>query len=110
MMKNISIAISIIVLCTISCAGSEQANVYELRCEHLFNPLGIDVETPRFSWKISNPNHLRGQYQTAYRIFLYNSRDAAYKSLCEGVLSNPSNSHRELSDSIQRLISKSDEG
>jgi alpha-L-rhamnosidase len=39
----------------------------------LTNPLGIDAETPRFSWKISDPNHTRGQQQTAYRIFVATS-------------------------------------
>ena len=28
--------------------------VYDLRVENLTNPLGLDVSSPRFSWKISS--------------------------------------------------------
>ena len=44
--------------------------VYDLRCEHLKSPLGIEAETPRFSWKIGDDSHTRGQRQTAYRILM----------------------------------------
>jgi alpha-L-rhamnosidase len=54
--------------------------VYDLRCEHLVNPLGIDVETPRFSWKISDPSSYRGRRQTAYRILVASSPE---KLLCD---------------------------
>jgi alpha-L-rhamnosidase len=39
-----------------------------LRCEHLVNPLGIDVTSPRFSWELRSPE--RGQKQTACRILV----------------------------------------
>ncbi|HCO93027.1 MAG TPA: alpha-L-rhamnosidase, partial [Phycisphaerales bacterium] len=46
----------------------------ELQCEYLQEPLGIDVEQPRLSWKLeaTNPNK-RGQAQTAYRILVASS-------------------------------------
>jgi alpha-L-rhamnosidase len=44
-----------------------------LRCEHNINPLGIDVETPRFSWRMDDPEHTHGQRQTAYRILVASS-------------------------------------
>jgi len=45
----------------------------ELRCEYLVNPLGIDVERPRLSWKLEVRDHrpeIRGLRQTAYRILV----------------------------------------
>jgi alpha-L-rhamnosidase len=49
--------------------------VSDLQCEHLTDPLGIDVETPRFSWKIDDPANIRGQRQTAYRILVASHPD-----------------------------------
>jgi alpha-L-rhamnosidase len=43
-------------------------SVTDLRCEYLSNPLGVDVELPRFSWKLVDANKTRGQKQTAYQI------------------------------------------
>jgi len=42
----------------------------DLRCEYLTDPLGIDVQYPRFSWKLVDSKKTRGQKQTAYRIVL----------------------------------------
>ncbi|WP_044110132.1 family 78 glycoside hydrolase catalytic domain [Xylanibacter brevis] len=42
------------------------ADVIELRCEGLKDPLGIDTTTPHFSWQ--NTLTHRGQRQTAYEI------------------------------------------
>jgi alpha-L-rhamnosidase len=47
--------------------------VSELQCEYMTNPLGIDTETPRFSWKIHDLEYIRGQGQTAYRIVVASS-------------------------------------
>ena len=41
-------------------------SLYDLRCEYKTNPIGIDVNTPRLSWKISSP--LKGTVQSAYEI------------------------------------------
>jgi alpha-L-rhamnosidase len=38
----------------------------EMRCEYLVNPVGIDVEKPRFSWIITATE--RGIRQQAYLI------------------------------------------
>lgn len=43
-------------------------NIGNLQCEYLKNPLGLDVEKPRFSW-ICESNE-RGQEQTAYQIIV----------------------------------------
>jgi alpha-L-rhamnosidase len=47
---------------------------FDLQCEYMTDPLGIDVEIPRFSWKLSNPGHIRGQKQTGYQIMVASSR------------------------------------
>ena len=39
-----------------------------LQCEHLTNPLGIDVPNPRLSWQLNDPR--MGAKQTAYQIIV----------------------------------------
>jgi alpha-L-rhamnosidase len=47
----------------------------QLTCEYLTNPSGLDVEQPRFSWKLRATNEAaHGQRQTAYRILVAGSR------------------------------------
>ena len=46
-----------------------------LRCEHLANPVGIDVVQPRLSWQLTCPSEERGQYQAAWRILVASSRE-----------------------------------
>lgn len=45
-------------------------SVTDLRCEYLMDPLGIDTQIPRFSWRLVDPRRTRGQQQTAYRILV----------------------------------------
>ena len=40
--------------------------VYDLKSEYLANPIGLDVKTPRFTWKIKDQR--RGAFQKAYKI------------------------------------------
>ena len=42
----------------------------DLRCEYLTDPLGVGTKLPRFSWKLIDPNHTRGQKQTAYQVMV----------------------------------------
>ncbi|RPJ20520.1 MAG: hypothetical protein EHM35_19365, partial [Planctomycetaceae bacterium] len=42
--------------------------VTDLRCEYLADPLGIDTNQPRLSWKLQSP--WRGQKQTAYQVLV----------------------------------------
>jgi alpha-L-rhamnosidase len=42
--------------------------VGELRCEQLENPIGIDADRPRLSWKLES--NQRGEKQTAYEILV----------------------------------------
>ncbi|GHT20414.1 alpha-rhamnosidase [Bacteroidia bacterium] len=41
-------------------------NPVGLRCEHLANPLGVDVEAPRLSWRLDDARY--GAVQKAYRV------------------------------------------
>lgn len=49
-------------------AAAVSAAVTGMRVEHLANPLGIDVESPRFSWQMATDIRQHGQRQTAWRI------------------------------------------
>jgi alpha-L-rhamnosidase len=51
--------------------NKQEFTLYDLRCEHLTNPLGIDTDFPRFSWKIKSS--VNGDRQTAYRILASSS-------------------------------------
>jgi alpha-L-rhamnosidase len=54
-------------------AGTELTN---LRCEYRENPMGIDAERPRLSWKIEDKGQgtgERGQKQTAYQVLVTSS-------------------------------------
>jgi alpha-L-rhamnosidase len=41
---------------------------HRLRCEYLENPMGVDVEHPRFSWQLKHSE--RGQAQTAFQLIV----------------------------------------
>jgi len=47
--------------------------VADLRCEYLHDPVGIDVERPRLSWKLESRR--RGQKQTAYQVLVAGDRE-----------------------------------
>jgi alpha-L-rhamnosidase len=54
-------------------AFSQDLSVYDLRCEHKKNPIGVDVLQPRLSWKIQGSgNDLK---QTAYSIRVASDRN-----------------------------------
>lgn len=48
-------------------------NLRDLECEHLRNPLGIDVTAPRLSWILHDDEALRGLKQTAYHLLVASS-------------------------------------
>ena len=57
---------------------STDVSVADLRCEYLTNPLGIDAQYPRFTWKLVDSKKTRGQKQTAYQIVVTSdSRDGS---------------------------------
>ncbi|NJN35288.1 MAG: hypothetical protein HC817_14600 [Saprospiraceae bacterium] len=58
-------------LLAISYALFGQVVISDLRCEHLQNPVGLGIKTPRFSWKLTSSE--RQIMQTAYQIRLSSS-------------------------------------
>jgi alpha-L-rhamnosidase len=68
------VAVSLLNSCTPSWS-SAGFTATDLRCEYLRNPLGIDVQHPRFSWKLVDPDTTRGQKQTAYQIIVSSFAD-----------------------------------
>jgi alpha-L-rhamnosidase len=34
--------------------NAQNLSLYDLRCEYLKNPIGIDIRKPRLSWKIQS--------------------------------------------------------
>jgi len=70
--KMRSVIILLIVLLFINaCGESTRLNVTNLRCEYQVNPIGLDIEKPRFFWQINDPS--RGASQTAYQILVSSS-------------------------------------
>ncbi|MDG5789096.1 family 78 glycoside hydrolase catalytic domain [Evansella sp. AB-P1] len=47
---------------------NNRTSIKMLRVENIDNPIGIDVDVPRFSWKMQS--NVRGQKQTAYQILI----------------------------------------
>jgi alpha-L-rhamnosidase len=58
-------------------SARQAADVADLRCEYLDNPLGMDVEKPRLSWIIESDR--RGERQTAYQILAASSDERLKK-------------------------------
>ena len=68
---NIPTFIFVLLLFTSACTGDSHVNITNLRYEHKSNPLGVDIEEPRFSWVLES--NQRGVKQTAYQIFVASS-------------------------------------
>jgi alpha-L-rhamnosidase len=67
----ISIVAGIICSCQQQRIAS-QVQIKNTKCEDLYNPLGIDVLTPKLSWQIKATG-IPGEKQTAYRIIVASS-------------------------------------
>jgi len=52
--------------------------IYDLRCEYLTDPVGIDAPFPRLSWKLESDH--RGIMQTSYRIRAVSEGTAVWNS------------------------------
>lgn len=72
--KSISwiILLCIFILCNNRVVHARQENnlsrPVDLRCEHMFSPLGIDAPNPRLTWRLNGGT--RGARQMAYRILV----------------------------------------
>ncbi len=57
-------------------AGQSEFQVGDLRCEYLVEPICLDIEAPRLSWKLVAPDgRSYGLRQTAYRVCVASSQD-----------------------------------
>lgn len=54
MKKNITVFCLLFICLLISSRAFSQLEVYDLRCEYLNNPEGVDVKNPGFYWKLKN--------------------------------------------------------
>ena len=71
MNRNIFITFNIWLLLLISMQGMANTHIIHLQTEYLTNPLGLEVEKPRFSWQMKSDK--RGTTQIAYRIVVAKS-------------------------------------
>jgi alpha-L-rhamnosidase len=52
-----------------------QVRPVDLKCEYRINPIGIDIKSPRFSWRLSTSDaNARGVSQSAYRVIVATDR------------------------------------
>ncbi len=66
-MKTI-ISIFILFFIAGACAEHTQMNITNLKCEYKVNPLGVDIQKPRFSWNLQSDQ--RGAKQRAYQVLV----------------------------------------
>lgn len=80
-----------------------QIKIYDLRCEYLNNPEGVDVDNPRFYWKLKSKE--QGQLQTAYRIIVASSPGQLAKNMGDVYdskrVKSSTNTHVELNSPLQ---------
>lgn len=70
-LSNNTVIICLLLIINTGCTDSEKLIVSDLKCEYITDPLGVDIQQPRFSWTISS--ELRGVSQSAYRILVAGS-------------------------------------
>src|SRR5580704_10102169 len=63
-----AVLVLLISLVPITTLFAASLRVDRLRCEYLQNPIGIDTPQPRLSWILKS--EIRGEKQTAYRVFV----------------------------------------
>ncbi|ULT54946.1 hypothetical protein L1999_17600 [Neobacillus drentensis] len=56
---------------SVAAQAINETKVADLRVEYRNNPIGIDLQKPRFSWEMLS--NLRGQKQTAYQLLVATS-------------------------------------
>jgi len=71
------IHVGLVLLGFVTGSAGAGLRAYDLRCERLTSPMGIDAVTPRLSWKLAPRDAgARGQSQTAYRVIVASSPEA----------------------------------
>lgn len=73
MIRYLIVLPAIVVMLLSGFTGKENLEIYNLRCENLSNPYGVNSATPRFSWKIrSNKN---GTEQHSFQLMVASDPD-----------------------------------
>lgn len=74
-------ALVVSLTCLAHPAKKERVALYDLTCEYLRNPAGIDVSQPRLGWKLrALSEDLYGQKQQAYRVIVASSNELLAKN------------------------------
>jgi len=68
-----------------------QVQVKNLMCEHLVNPIGLDITQPRFSWQLVSDE--RNLMQTAYEIRMSNTAGTIGKAKSFGKVNSDQSVH-----------------
>ncbi len=89
-MKKVPVLLLVFLSCTLSCYA--QPKCQKLVTENLIDPIGLDVEQPRFSWQIISGK--RNTMQTAYAIKVMQGKQTVW------------NSDKVLSDSSVHVVYK----
>ena len=66
------------ILIFIATATNAQVKVQNLLCENQTDPIGLDIQQPRFSWQLVSDQ--RNISQTAYEIIVSSGKGTAWKS------------------------------
>ena len=103
MKKNRKVFYLFIIGLLISSHAFAKLEVFDLRCEYLKNPEGVDVKNPRLFWKLKSIE--KGQLQTAYRIIVASSPEQLAKNVGDiydsKLVKSSNNTHVELNVALQ---------
>jgi alpha-L-rhamnosidase len=83
--KSISLSAAFLILLMTGCSGKKDISVKDMEVEHLKNSLCIDIQNPRFSWKITSS--LNNISQNAWQVCVADSPDKLRSEREQGCLS-----------------------
>lgn len=69
--RKLSVGIVLVIILQLTftpLSAQSKKGIYDLQCEYLVNPLGLDEASPRFTWKIKDTS--KGARQSAYQILI----------------------------------------
>ncbi len=69
-MKSVALSFSVLLM-LLTLSAKSQVEVFDLKCEQLNNPIGIECLSPRLSWKMKSS--ARGVNQFAYQVLVASS-------------------------------------
>lgn len=72
-MLSLFMLLPLLFMCPINAEDLSHISIYDLQCEYLKEPLGVDVVNPCLTWKLKNKSKKRGLFQSAYQIIVSSS-------------------------------------